>query len=560
LVAYIVSNVTWNASTLTEYLSQRLPAYMIPSHFVQMERLPLTPSGKIDRKKLPEPEGLGMSTGIAYQAPTTEIEEKLVSVWEELLGREQIGIKDDFFKAGGHSLKAMRLTSLIHQTFNVRLELKSIFANPVLQQQAQLIQQATKTTYTAIPLAAKQTGYPLAAAQRRIWILDQLEAHTTVYNMPGIYAMQGALDLERLERTFQALVQRQEILRTSFEMQAGEVVQIIHPEIDFKITRLPASDFSPAGFSQPFDLDKAPLFRVSVISENEHNHLLAVDMHHIISDGVSVGMLIQEFTHLYNGITLEPLRIQYKDFASWQQTFLASEVMQQQRKFWIGQFSGELAVLELPTDFTRPLVQNFEGATLHFTLEESLLKQLKATATETGTTMYMLLFSAYAVLLSKYTGQDDIVIGTPVAGRPHADLQQLIGMFVNTVAIRNYPKADKDFHSFLLEVKEQLLNAFENQDFPFEELVEALQVKRDMSRNPLFDVMFSYQNSNMLAFEIEGMQLKNVATENRISKFDLSLDVIETDGQLEMSMEYYSGIFKMYASFCKTGEAALTVN
>jgi tyrocidine synthetase-3 len=544
LVAYIVSNVTWNASTLTEYLSQRLPAYMIPSHFVQMERLPLTPSGKIDRKKLPEPEGLGMSTGIAYQAPTTEIEEKLVSVWEELLGREQIGIKDDFFKAGGHSLKAMRLTSLIHQTFNVRLELKSIFANPVLQQQAQLIQQATKTTYTAIPLAAKQTGYPLAAAQRRIWILDQLEAHTTVYNMPGIYAMQGALDLERLERTFQALVQRQEILRTSFEMQAGEVVQIIHPEIDFKITRLPASDFSPAGFSQPFDLDKAPLFRVSVISENEHNHLLAVDMHHIISDGVSVGMLIQEFTHLYNGITLEPLRIQYKDFASWQQTFLASEVMQQQRKFWIGQFSGELAVLELPTDFTRPLVQNFEGATLHFTLEESLLKQLKATATETGTTMYMLLFSAYAVLLSKYTGQDDIVIGTPVAGRPHADLQQLIGMFVNTVAIRNYPKADKDFHSFLLEVKEQLLNAFENQDFPFEELVEALQVKRDMSRNPLFDVMFSYQNSNMLAFEIEGMQLKNVATENRISKFDLSLDVIETDGQLEMSMEYYSGIFK----------------
>ncbi|WP_339373137.1 condensation domain-containing protein, partial [Paenibacillus elgii] len=358
-----------------------------------------------------------------------------------------------------------------------------------------------------------------------------LEGDGISYNMPGIMRVEGSLDRERLEEAFRKLIQRHETLRTSFDVVNGEPQQKVHPEVAFEVEYIQASQEEAEEhirrFIRPFDLAKAPLLRAGLIQLEENDHILLFDMHHIVSDGVSIGILVEEFNGLYEGKELSPLRIQYKDYASWQQSQVDNQQMIKQEAYWLNVFDGELPVLDLPTDYVRPSVQSFAGDRIEFVVDHARSMGLRQLAAQTGSTLYMVLLAAYTALLHKYTGQEDVIVGTPIAGRPHADLESIIGMFVNTLALRHYPAGEKTFHDYVQEVKETSLKAFENQDYPFEALVDKLDLKRDMSRHPLFDTMFVLQNTEQGEDDLEGLQFKPYPHQHQAAKFDLTLQVTE---------------------------------
>ncbi|WP_051240371.1 non-ribosomal peptide synthetase [Paenibacillus alvei] len=561
LCAYVVGEGALDVAELRRFMGRHLPSYMIPSFFMQLEKMPLTPNGKINRQSLPAPEGYNAS-GVEYVEPRTELEMRLAELWKNVLGIERIGIKDNFFDLGGHSLKASTLVAQMHKELNVNVPLRVIFQTPTLEQLAQTIVGMERQMHASIERVETREYYPVSSAQKRLYILNQLEGAALSYNMPGAYNIKGTLDVERLERAFRGLIARHESLRTSFEMVEGEPVQRVHEQIAFmvEVEHQPKEALSGSGqlpdeqeiarqagaFLRPFDLGQAPLLRVGLMQLSEDSHLLLFDMHHIISDGVSLNVLIQEFARLYEGESLPELRIQYKDYAVWQQALAQSEAMQRQEKFWLETFAGEIPVLDLQTDYARPAVQSFEGDAVSFDIGREVTGRLRLIATETGATMYMVLLAAYTAFLSKYTGQEDVVVGTPIAGRLHADLEPLIGMFVGTLAMRNYPSGEQTFAAFVRDVKERALAAFENQDYPFEELVEKLAIRRDLSRNPLFDTMFTMQSGNRSDLPIRGLEFTASDTEYSAAKFDLTLNAIEIDDgeeRLTFSMQYRTALF-----------------
>jgi len=547
LCAYMVADAELTVTELREALSSNLPDYMIPSHFVQMEQLPLTPSGKLDRKSLPDPQA-NMAIGTEYIAPRTPLEERLAQIWQESLGVERVGIKDNFFALGGHSLRAATLASKLHKELNVNVPLRDLFRNPTIEELALLMDGMEQQEFSAIERVKESEYYSVSSAQKRLYVLQQLEGAEQSYNMPGAMLLEGLLDRERLEASFRKLIARHETLRTGFELMDGEPVQKVYQDVSFAIEYMQTSEAEAAQkareFIRAFDLMTPPLLRVGLIEMAPDRHVLLYDMHHIISDGASMGVVVEEFARLYGGEELPPLRIQYKDFAAWQQSEAQQKRSKQQETYWLQTFGGELPVLELPTDYARPAIQSYEGETYEFTVDSDISTALQRLAADSGTTLYMVLLAAYTVLLHKYTGQEDIVVGTTNAGRMHDDLQPLIGMFVNTLAIRNYPAGESTFRAYLEQVKEQALAAFEHQEYPFEELVEKLHVTRDMSRNPLFDTMFSLQNMENKDFELPGLQLKPYGFEHQISKFDLSLDVAEGADGLACSLEYASSLYR----------------
>ncbi|MGB7604797.1 MAG: amino acid adenylation domain-containing protein, partial [Lutisporaceae bacterium] len=497
LCGYICGEREYSISELREYLAKELPEYMIPSYIIQLDKLPLTGNGKVDRKALPEPDG-SITTGVEYVAPSNKIEEKLSEIWSEVLGIERVGINDNFFELGGHSLKAINIAAKINKELNVSVPLREMFKTPTIKGLANYVEGTKQSMYSKIEAVEEKEHYTLSSAQKRIYTLQQFEEDSISYNMPMVMTIEGELDKTKLEETFNKLIQRHEALRTSFELVDGEPIQVVHKSVSFEIEYTEAdkekAEEIAAGFVKAFDLSKAPLIRVALAKIKDKEHMLMIDMHHIISDGVSMGILIKEFIELYDGKELPRLRIQYKDFAAWQNELFKSGEINKQEEYWLKAFDGEVPVLNMPTDYQRPSIQSFEGDSLSLELSEELTNKLKQIAKETGSTMYMVLLSAYNVLLSKYSGQEDIVVGSPIAGRPHADLENIMGMFVNTLAMRNFPQGNKTFKEFLEEVKANSLLAFENQDYQFEELIDKLNVTRDLSRNPLFDVMFSMQN------------------------------------------------------------------
>ncbi|CAH1200787.1 Tyrocidine synthase 3 [Paenibacillus plantiphilus] len=545
LCAYIVAAAEATAEVKAS-LQRKLPAYMVPSAFVALEKLPLSANGKLDRKVLPEPEQ--GAAGVPYEVPITAMEAGLAKLWEDILGVERIGAADNFFDRGGHSLRAMTLLSRMHKEWNVQMPLKTIFESPTLRELAQAIEGLAENPYAAIEPVEDRAYYPVSPAQRRMLILQQLEGAEVSYNMPGVLTMEGTLDRSRLETAFAHLVERHESLRTSFEWVDGEPVQRVHGEVPFTISWESCSEGEVASrveaFIRPFDLESAPLLRVGLLHLSEERHVLLYDMHHIISDGVSMGVLEQEFAALYRGDDLHPLRIQYKDYAVWQNERLGAEELAKQEDYWKDVFSGELPVLAMPADHPRPAIRRFEGDHIGFTVEAELVERLRQVGADQGATLYMVLLAAYTALLSKYTGQADIVVGTPVAGRPHADLEQMIGMFVGTLALRNYPSGEKRFAVFVEEVKQRVLQAFAHQDYPFEELVEKLDVARDMSRNPLFDTMFVLQNLERREAELEGLRLSPYAAGNRVAKFDLTLTAAEGTAGLSFTLEYSTALYE----------------
>ncbi|MCP4154596.1 MAG: amino acid adenylation domain-containing protein, partial [bacterium] len=524
LCAYIVTGETAAPETLgaglREHLAQELPDYMVPTYFVTLDKLPITTSGKVNRKALPKPLLTGTAT---YTAPGDDVEIKLEEIWTNLLGLEKgnIGIDDNFFEMGGHSLKATTLIYRINKELGVNIELNKVFTNPTIRRLAQQVKQQAPGEYVTIEPAETRRYYQQSSAQKRMFLLQQIEINGTGYNMPLALLLEGTLDRERLEETVRKLIARHESFRTSFRMLEGEPVQVVHNvgEVDFGFQYVDASggDASGAGkteeqileaFVQPFDLNSAPLMRVGVLKKEKPAgsvapvHIVILDMHHIITDGVSFDIFVREFMELYEGKELEPLTLQYKDYSEWQNIAKEKGEIQRQEKYWLKQFEGDIPQLNLPIDYPRQAIRTFEGKTLFFRIQKEETDALKRMALEQEATLFMVLLTIFNSFLSKLCGQDDIITGTPVAGRLHADLEGVIGMFVNTLAIRTRLERDKNCRTLLERVKTTTLAAFENQDYQFEELVESLDISRNASRSSLFDVMFTMQNMEIAAIEI----------------------------------------------------------
>lgn len=549
LCAYIVSEQELTIQELKDYLTKKLPDYMIPSYFMNLDKLPLTSNGKIDRKSLPEPH-VNMGTGTEYETPSTDIEKKLVKIWEEVLETEKVGINDSFFDLGGHSLIATTLVSNIHKELNFEIPLREIFKTPTVKEIAQYIENAQSSIYSSIEPAERREYYALSNAQRRLYLLSQKSGASISYNTPDAIEIQGFVDKEKFSGTFNKLIERHESLRTYFEIKDEGPVQKILEVVEFSVEYTEAEENElPSilkAFIRPFDLNKAPLLRVKLISTGNDRHILCYDMHHIISDGVSMKILVEEFARIYNGEDLDPLKIQYKDFSEWQNRRTGSEKIKSQEAHWLKVFEGEIPLLDLPTDFPRPEEQSFEGDSIALTADRELTGKISEIASETGATVYMILLGAYNILLSKYSGQEDIIIGSPISGRTHADIEKVIGMFVNTLALRNRPEGRKTINQFIQEVKESSIKAFENQECQFGDLVEKLGITRNMSRNPLFDVMFVLQNvsnSNSNRVDIYDFNIKPYAMEKEICKFDITLEVIELNGEMTMRFEYCTKLF-----------------
>ena len=607
LCGYFVADRALVYSDLKESLVKSLPEYMVPAYFMQLEQMPLTSNGKIDRKALPLPEEQ-IASGVEFELPRDGVERALLHIWRELLQIEKIGINDNFFELGGHSLRATTLVSKIHKVFHVECSLGDIFERPTIKELAEHIKQSGLSAHSVIKKVEEREYYPLSSAQKRMFIVSQLEDIHTAYNMPLAFLVKGNLDVARLEGAFKELVLRHESFRTSFEIVEDEAVQKIHQDIVFQLEQLDIStrdevfqceqlDISTDGevlqceqthiskqdidfkreqpyicaeggpvreitgeiiteevrqvireFIRPFDLSKPPLLRVGVgeLRSGEletRQYLLLIDMHHIISDGTSMGILVKDFARLYNGETLEELPIQYKDFTVWQNAFFNSQEILEQERFWLDQLSGELPILNL-TDYPRKAVQDFHGETFVFTLEKDLVEEVNRLVASTGTTLYMFLLAAYYVLLAKYTNQEDIIIGSPIAGRTHTDLENVVGMFVNTLAMRNRPCAGKTFEQFLHEVKQQSLKAFENQEYQFEFLIEKLGIERDITRNPIFTVEFILENMDIPEIRIDDVSFTPLSSEFKTAKFDLSLYAYEEKGEINCAFEYCTALFK----------------
>ena len=553
-----VSTVSIMATELRDYLAADLPDYMVPSYFVVLEKMPLNPNGKVDRKALPEPE---RSFAQNYVPPQNESENVLVGIWSEVLGldRKKIGIHDNFFHIGGHSLKAAALSRQIYKAFSVDIPIVELYRSPTIKNLSNYIERTGKIFFLPLQPAEEKEYYPLSSAQKRLYLLQQADTSGNVYNMPTTFSIEGQLKKEKLFNACKELTRRHESFRTCFVQVEGEPVQRIYPSVDFEIeyynlategTEIRDHQFLSIiqRFIRPFDLSQAPLLRAAIFETGVEKHILVFDMHHIISDGTSMGILIQDFMAFYEEKAPVPVssQFQYKDYVQWQCSRAWQESLAAAEVYWLEQLrgAGNRPPLKLPADFSRPPVRNSAGNTFEFELSSRETAGLKQLAKEEKTTLFMLLLALYFVLLARLSGQDDITVGTPVAGRYREEFQYIIGMFVNTLAIRHQPKLDRTFKDFLKEVKENTLNIFKYQEYPFERLVEKLEPVLENGRNPLFDVMFTFQNIDMLAFHIPGLTLKPYAYENKTAKFDLNLICSESAETLLFTLEYSTNLFK----------------
>ncbi|NOQ27711.1 MAG: amino acid adenylation domain-containing protein, partial [Bacteroidales bacterium] len=547
LCAYVVCEDEFNQDEVRAYLLETLPDYMIPSYFVELEKIPLTTNGKVDRKSLPSPE---VKAGDAYVAASTETEEKLVEIWSEVLNipQKEISTTASFFDIGGHSLKATVLTAAIHKKIGVEFPLRDVFIHLSIKAQASQIEISTKKEFVSIPKAQEQSYYSLSSAQKRMYLLQQMDLESTVYNMPYSISIGVDVDKVKIEEILNQIISRHESFRTSFEIPEENPVQHIHEKVDFQLEKitieLSEEQATRNKFIRAFDLTKAPLLRAAIIEIKGLKNVLLIDTHHIISDGVSHSILEQEFQSLSLGEELLPLKLQYKDYSEWQNSEERQLKVKEQENYWIKKFEGEIPVLDLPLDYVRPVIQSHEGGSVMFALSNQETENIKSLAKENDLTLYMTVLSAFSILLSKLSGQEDIIVGTPTAGRNHDDLKNIVGVFVNTISIRNDLKADKTVLNYIQELKQTTLEVFENQDYQFEDLVEQVSVVRDMSRNPIFDVMFNLLNQTEYAGDISALDRKKTLHSPSISKFDLTLSGADYGDRLVLNFEYCIKLFK----------------
>ncbi len=574
LVGYFIAGQAIDKPALKTFLSDNLPEYMVPSFYVQLERFPLTPNGKLDQKQLP---AISEEDIIKqhYVAPEYEAEVKLIDIWREILGFESIGTADNFFELGGHSLKITKLKNLIAQHFSVDLGFNELFIHSTVKEQAKLIEQATTKSFLSIPNVGDQADYSLSSAQQRLWVLSQFEGGNAAYNMPGVFLLEGQVDISILEKAFNTLIDRHESLRTRFVQQpSGAVRQRIlsAAENGFKLnyeptqflnapeTKLKATIQQSVEYS--FDLEKDCLLNVRLLQSQAHQTILIVVMHHIISDGWSIDIITNELFLLYNAYQqgaanpLTELTIQYKDYAAWEQEQLSQEKAQTDRAYWLNQFSGELPVLDLPYLSKRPKNKTYQGKVYRHQLSNAITKQFKTLCMARESTLFMGLLTIVKVLFYRYTQQEDIIIGTPIAGRAHQELRNQVGVFINTLALRTQFRGEASFEELLHLVKETTLNAYEHQWYPFDKLVEDLSLPRNLGRNPLFDVMVTLQNTDESKVElhkINGLTLSTFeAADNMASRFDLDLVFEALEDGMQLSLAYNTALFNelFISNFC----------
>jgi amino acid adenylation domain-containing protein len=558
LVAYLVpapaTSISFSSemvAALRRHCQDRLPAHMVPSAFVVLERLPLTPNGKLDRRALPAPE-TGASgpappgSAAGFVAPATPLEEIVAGIWAEVLGRERVGAQDDFFAdLGGHSLLATQVVARARERLGLELPLRSLFEAPtVAAWTARMEQAAAPAAPPLVRLGGSTDELPLSFAQERLWFLEQLSPGLAVYHLPLAVRLRGRLDRAALSRSVAGVVRRHEALRTRFHFAAGRPVQIVVaaddvdvmvPVVDLRSARResgPATATSSqarevarlvdAEAGRLFDLASGPLLRGCLLWLEAEEHLLLLTLHHIASDGWSLGVLIGELGRLYAGDALPALPVQYPDYALWQRQWLRGDTLESQLAWWRGQLAG-LPVLQLPTDRPRPAVQSHRGGQVRVELPAALAEPLRRLGRAAGVTPFMVLLSGFQLLLARTSGQLDVVVGTAVANRRHRQLEGLIGCFVNTLVLRADLGGEASFRELLARVREVTLGAYGHQDVPFEKLVEDLRPARDTSQNPLVQVMLVLQNAPQPPLHLPGLELSLDAVEARTARLDLSL-------------------------------------
>ena len=558
LAGYVVADSAEDAErlreSLRESLKRHLPDYMVPAHLMLLERMPLTVNGKLDRQALPQPDA--SLSQQAYRAPGSELEQRIAAIWAEILGVERVGLDDNFFELGGHSLLATRVISRVRQEQQLDASLKALFERPVLEAFAQGLERTTDAVST-IPLADRQQPLALSFAQERQWFLWQLEPESAAYHIPSALRLRGRLDVDALQRSFDSLVARHETLRTRFRLEGGRSYQQVQPAVSVSIER---EQFGEEGLIeriqaivvQPFDLERGPLLRVNLLQLAEDDHVLVLVQHHIVSDGWSMQVMVEELVQLYAGysqgldVVLPALPIQYADYALWQRSWMEAGEKERQLAYWTGLLGGEQPVLELPFDRPRPARQSHRGAQLGFELSRELVEAVRALAQREGASSFMLLLASFQALLYRYSGQADIRVGVPIANRNRVETERLIGFFVNTQVL----KADLDgrmgFDELLAQARQRALEAQAHQDLPFEQLVEALQPERNASHNPLFQVLFNHQSeirSVTPEVQLEDLRLEGLAWDGQTAQFDLTLDIQEDENGIWASFDYATDLF-----------------
>ncbi|ASW74386.2 hypothetical protein IQ37_04790 [Chryseobacterium piperi] len=580
LVAYytVDKETSIDKTSLRNYLQNKLPDYMVPGFFMELESIPLTLNGKVDHKALPLVTGEDLIRR-DYVAPVNNVEEQLVKIFQEVLGVDRIGTTDNFFELGGHSLMVAQVLNRIHQTLCMQISFKDFFSSPVV---SDISQKLTGKDYIPISKAPYQDHYPLTPSQQRLWILSQLEGGSQAYNMPAVVTLRGELHEIYFEKSFKQLINQHEILRTSFRLDAssGEIRQYITPQesVNFTIDILDFTDktksdieyYLQASNSEAFHLEDSPLIRASLLKRGNHERIFFLSMHHIIGDGWSTEVLVSEVVENYNkylsgeyneDLKRPPLSIQYKDYAVWLYEEMEGEKYQRAETYWLKQLEGELPVLELPNFNPRPFVQTYNGSNIAYRFSSDFTEKLKTYSGHQGVTLFMTLMAGIKALLYRYTGQHDMIVGTPIAGREHPDLEKQIGLYLNTLAIRTrLEEGLNTFDSLLKKEKETLLSAYEHQVYPFDKLIGKLNIKRDTSRSALFDVLVVFQNQNQLQFgntenDIEGLQVTGYEYLRKTSQFDVSYIFSEQVDQLTLNIEYNTDIYdelmisKMFSHF-----------
>ena len=570
LVAYLVAHTGNDAkpdlSEMRAWLKERMPDYMVPSAIVPLQALPISPTtGKVDRKALPAPDYSSVQSE-ENARPLTLTEEALAGIWEQVLRVPRVGAASNFFELGGHSLLATQVVSRLTKTFQVELPLRHLFEEPTLAGLATRIESAQLAQFglefpPLVP-AGRGPTIPLSFVQQRLWFLDQLDPLNAVYNVPYIVRLSGALNVPALEASLNEIVRRHEALRTRFEAVDGEPSQVIEAARHFALPVIQLADSVPEEGREaearrlakneaalPFNLRLGPLLRACLIRLSEHDHVLVVTVHHIVSDGWSLTILRRELAALYQAFVhekpspLEELPVQYADYTIWQRQVLSGEQLEKQLNYWKAQLQGAPAILELPTDRPRPAVETFRGASRSVILPLEMLEGLRGLARSEGSTLFMVVLGAFSVLLSRYSGQEDLVVGSPIAGRHRFEIEKLIGLFVNTLVLRVNQAGDPTFRELLRQIRETTIGAYAHQDLPFERLVEELQPERDLSRNPLFQVMVILQNMPGTTQPMDGLTVSGFNSGSQVSKFDLTLITSEQTDGLRVALEYNTDLF-----------------
>jgi amino acid adenylation domain-containing protein len=560
LVAYVVGEAS--ASELKALCGKKLPEYMVPQAFVTLEALPLTPNGKVNRRALPAPERGTLTGGVA---PRTGAEEVLSEIWAEVLGLPRVGVEESFFDLGGHSLLATQVVARVRDAFGVEIPLRVLFEAPTVAELGRRVEEAL-TAQQGVKAPAlvpfpRDGELPLSFSQQRLWFLAELEPGSAAYNIPGAVRLTGVLQVEALRQSLEEIERRHESLRTTFANEDGRPRQVISRPRPY---RLPVMDLTPLDPEEraaeagrlaaeealrPFDLERGPLWRAVLLRLGPEEHALLLTVHHIISDGWSTAVLTKELAALYEAAVrgvpaaLPDLPVQYADYAVWQRGWLAADALERELAYWKKQLAGELPLLELPSDRPRPAVQSYAGASESIVLPPDLVRALEALGRSESATLFMTLTAAFALLLSRYSGQEDILLGTPIANRTRVETEGLVGLFVNTLVLRADLSGDPSFRELLRRVRDMALGAYAHPDIPFEKLVEELRPARDLSRNPIFDVLINFVGQPAPSFSLPGLEMQPLEMRSEQSKFALTLYASMREGALWLGLTYQQSLF-----------------